>query len=142
MVALTIVAIITTLGVPAMRSYIDNQRIKTTSFELMSTLMYARSEAIKRNANIDVKANAGGWQDGWTVEDAGGDVLREQSQMKSVTIASGSTTITYNREGRLAPGGNVTFSLNVSPDTGDIVKRCINLDLSGRPNAARGGDCP
>src|SRR5438128_1717675 len=78
-ITLTIVAILLSLAVPSFQQLILNQGIKAASFDLYSALEYARSEAIKRNANITLKAGAvtdGAWTTGWRVNDPSNNSLR------------------------------------------------------------------
>lgn len=54
MVAVVVVGILLTLAVPSMRTFIQNMRITTQANEFISDLNFARSEAIKRAANVTV----------------------------------------------------------------------------------------
>lgn len=59
---LTIVIILTTVAVPSMRSIVRNRRLMDATESLNNSLQYARSEAIKRNANVYVSFVTG---DSW-----------------------------------------------------------------------------
>lgn len=138
MVTLSIAAILVTLALPAMSDYLRNQRIKTTAFDLISTLTYARSEAIKRNTDIDVSAKSDDWKNGWRVM-AGATVLRDHPAPKDLSFSASETTISYGKDGRLVTAvGNIT--IDVSPSDTDVCPRIISIDLSGRPNSVK-GDC-
>ena len=149
MVTIAIVAILTTLALPAMRDYFLNQSIKTASFDLMSTLLYARSEAIKRANDVNVTAT-GSWQGGWTVQQAGDTTtLRSQPALNSANITisatpSSSTTVTYGKDGRLSAGAAVVFTIK-SPSSTSISPRCISVSsLSSAPvsTVSTTGTCP
>lgn len=133
MVTIAIAAILASFALPAFNSFILGQRVKTASFELFSTLALARSEAIKRNADVSVSPASGGWQNGWTVTTSG-TTLNRQTAFSGLTITGGSS-ITYNRAGRLSAAAT-PFSISASDSS--VTARCISIDLSGRPNRKTG----
>jgi type IV fimbrial biogenesis protein FimT len=53
-IAMVLVAILTAVGIPAMRNFTLQQRIVTTSQELQLDMAYARSEAITRSDSVSV----------------------------------------------------------------------------------------
>lgn len=59
LIALTIVIILVAVSVPVFNSFIQSYRISASSDQLYYYLQYARSEAIKRSANIYVSFNTG-----------------------------------------------------------------------------------
>lgn len=83
MVAITVVAIFLALAVPAFTSTINRSRLSAATNELVTSLQYARSEAIKRNARVDLCRSAdqvqcGSGTDSWpgwivVVPDGNGD---------------------------------------------------------------------
>lgn len=142
MATLAVFAVVITLAAPSMSELLRNQRVKTASFDLFSSLMYARSEAIKRNANISVTPNGGDWGTGWSISDPNGNVLKSQSALAEVTV-SGGGTVTYTREGRVSGVAGMTLMVQSSASS-TVKARCIQIDLSGRPNikvGATGGSC-
>lgn len=148
MVAVAIIGILLAVGAPAMRDMVKNQRMKTTSLDLYTSLTLARSEAIKRNAStVYVLAAAGGWQNGWSVcFDANGDgdcadtgatppdeVLQVQDAIDgSIILAENgaATTITYSRDGR----ASAAFSFRIRGGTNSVAipMRCVEVDVAGR----------
>jgi type IV fimbrial biogenesis protein FimT len=150
MITLTVIGILVAAGLPSLANLVRDQRIKTATSDVFVSLIYARSEAIKRNdrvvvcaanSTIDGCANSTNWAAGWIVfldTDANGfpstaaDILRKNSPVPNVTLSGTATNATYMRDGRLnAAVGNFTVS---SPDDASITKRCIRMDPSGRPN--------
>ena len=129
MVVLAIVAVMAAAALPNMTQFARNQRVKTASFDVFSTLVTARSEAITRNASVTVTPTGGNWANGWEIA-IGGAVLRKQDAVPSITIA-GPAAITYNGNGRISGASAPTFELS-STGSG-ITVRCITVDLSGRP---------
>ena len=76
MVTLTIAALILSIGVPSFRGVMQNQRMTTSTNELVMSMNLAKSEAIKRVAYVSIcKSNNGvtcgaaavSWNDGWIV---------------------------------------------------------------------------
>jgi len=129
MFVVTIFAVLVSLALPSYNQFVRNQRVKTASFEVFSSLMQARSEAITRNASVTMAPVSGNWANGWTVTDAGGTVLREQQAVAAVTL-TGPTNVIYNGSGRL---GSASGSFELTATGSGITSRCITIDLSGRP---------
>lgn len=132
MIAIAILGIILGIAVPSMQSFILSQRISSASFELNSDLLYARSEATKRNADVLIAASGGAWQNGWTVS-AAGVTLKRRESLRDLAITATSASITFRHTGRL-PIGSVqqTFRLNASPSNASVAERCLILNTSGK----------
>lgn len=143
-VAIAIVAILLAVGVPSLRDMAVSQRVRGGASNLYADLAYARSEAIKRNAQVSVVRASGGWINGWTVQ-AGGNVIRIQGQLNDVTFTGATDgTIVYNPDGRSTFTASTSF--NFSSTTGGAVSmRCVVITPSGRPavltDANRNGNC-
>lgn len=129
MFVVTIFAVLTSLALPSYNQFVRNQRVKTASFDLFSSLVQARSDAITRNVSITLAPVSGNWANGWTVSDAGGTVLRQQQALAAITL-TGPASVVYNSSGRLSSASG-SFELT-APGSG-ITVRCITIDLSGRP---------
>jgi len=54
MVTVVVVSVLSALAVPSMRTFIQNTRITSQANEFMADLNFARSEAVKRAANVTV----------------------------------------------------------------------------------------
>ena len=136
LITITIAGILAATALPAYSSFVANQRIKAASFELMSTLTLARSEALKRNDSVVIAPASGGWQNGWTTK-FNGTLLNDQSALRGVTlITSPAASITYTNSGRLL-AAVTPFELSNSSNS-SIPHRYISIDLSGRPNSKVG----
>ena len=134
LIVMTVLAVLMAAGLPSMAEFVRNQRVKTASFDLFSSLVFARSEAITRNATVKVEPVSGYWTNGWTVKDASGNLLRELSAVPNVTITLSPTTpayIEFRGSGRLNATATPKFELTASGST--VQTRCIKIDLSGRP---------
>jgi type IV fimbrial biogenesis protein FimT len=134
LITVALLAVLITLAAPSFREYTASQRVKTASFDLFSSLMLARSEAIKRNTNIAVTPASGGWQNGWTV-DAGGAQLNQQAAYTGLTFTGPAGAVTFTGTGRLSAAAT---SFQVGSTVSGVTPRCIRIDLSGRPNTKMG----
>ena len=68
MVVIAIAAILGSLGVPAFRDLLLNQRLASASNGFVSALNLARTEAIQRSQRVHVVAlSSGDWSSGWAV---------------------------------------------------------------------------
>ena len=135
---ITIAAILLAFGVTGMRDLILNQRIKTASFDVYSSLTYARSEAITRNKTVTITPTGGTWAGGWSITDADGNTLRTQNALPNITVTCPTCSagvVAYNGMGRLnldSTAAAPAFEITAPGVTGSNV-RCIRVDLSGRP---------
>ncbi len=136
LVTLIIVGILAGLAAPAFTSLVASQNIKTSASMLQSSLLAARSEALKRNTDVIVSPIGGQWASGWTVAvSATGEVLTNNNKASQAVIA-GPSGITYNNAGRVSSGGGGSFKFS-SAATSDI--RCLNIGLSGMPTITISG---
>lgn len=135
----TLMAVMLALGIPSFKDFIIGQRVKTAAFSFANAAVYARSEAIKRNADVSLVAAAGGWKNGWTIT-VGVTTLNQQEPLgDSVLIASKApkvtaTQVTYQSSGRLSAAVD---EIQVSGEAGAHA-RCISFDLSGLPKSRMG----
>jgi type IV fimbrial biogenesis protein FimT len=137
MIVLVILAILAAVAAPSMGAAIRTQRVKTASFNVFSSLLLARSEAVKRNTSVTITPSGGNWANGWTVADANSNTLRNAAGVSNITI-SGPASVTYSGNGRLSPVGTaVQFSLSAS-DVLTMNQRCIKVTSSGSPISNEG----
>jgi len=136
MTVVLVMSIIMGLAVPSIRNFMLNQRVRNASYDLMSSLVLARSEATKRNQDVVVSRVGSSWKDGWTITTAGAsgnDTIMNHDAINDIVINASFSSITYRHTGRLTTGsGTPTFELNVSPAKSGISKRCLSVDLSGK----------
>jgi type IV fimbrial biogenesis protein FimT len=132
LIVITILVVLMGVGLPSFGEFVRNQRVKTASFDVFSTLVQARSEAITRNTTVTIAPVAGAWAKGWSVTytDAGGNVIpiRTQDPIPNITI-DGPASVVYRGSGRL---NGVVDSFELSAAGPTVTKRCISIDLSGR----------
>jgi type IV fimbrial biogenesis protein FimT len=76
MVTVSILAILTTVAIPGFSDLIRNTQAKALANGMVTALQFARSEAVKRNQQVNVcpggviagcTAAPGAWADGWVV---------------------------------------------------------------------------
>lgn len=135
LVVISVAAVLLGIAVPSFKSFVGGQRVKTAAGDFSLALVFARAEAIKRNADVTIKAassGAAGWKDGWTVEDAGNVALSSQSAYSGLVFSGPSSAITYKSTGRL--NSSVT-TMTITGQDGST--RCIAIDLSGLPKSTK-----
>jgi type IV fimbrial biogenesis protein FimT len=75
MITLAIVGTLLTVGVPSLRTFLQNNQLIAATNELLSAIHIARSEAIKQNIAVTVCESSNGsscsatgnWENGWIV---------------------------------------------------------------------------
>jgi type IV fimbrial biogenesis protein FimT len=140
MTAVSVLTVVAAVAAPNLRSFSASQSVKALASDLASDLLLARSEALKRNANVTLTPSGTSWTAGWTVT-SGGTQLSGRGAFTSDTLAlSGApSSITFNQFGRVAaPATTVRITVSASNAAG--VNRCVELDLSGRARA-KGTSC-
>lgn len=106
MIAITVLALLLTLGVPGYTQWIHNTQIRTAAEAAVNGIQTARAEAIRRNANVEVLFNALPGSS-WQVNVAGGANLQTQSGAEGSGSASvavlpaGATRVTFDGLGRV-----------------------------------------
>jgi type IV fimbrial biogenesis protein FimT len=134
-VTIAILAVLASLAAPSMKAFMDSQSVKTPATDLYTSLVLARSEAIKRNSAVDlVPTDVTNWSQGWQVKvQSAGTVIRVQDPVQTVAILpSIAGNLTYGGNGRLVTTAAL-FRVTI-PGNADIRMRCVSVDASGRPN--------
>ena len=130
-VTLVLTGILSVLAMPSYKNLVLNQNVRTAASELQIALMYARSEAIKRAADILVVPVANDWRSGWSVQLADATVVRGQPALHAQLSSIAGSAITYQSDGRVAAApGSIVFKV---AGNNAVTARCVTLDLSGRP---------
>lgn len=138
MVVVVIIAIMASVAVPSFRGFVAGQRVKAAASDLMAAILFARSEAVKRNAVVTISPATGGWSSGWAISTTA-TALASQTAYSGVTITGPANAVAFQVNGRLNVAGT-TFS--VAGSDGNL--RCVAIDLSGLPNNIKStsGSCP
>jgi len=143
MVTLSIMAIMMAIAVPSFRSFVNGQRVKSAATEIMTAVLIARSDAIKRNASVTITpTDAADWAKGWTVT-VGAATLHQQEAIENVsattytnaicTSAGSVPTVVFSNTGRPASASCFKFTADAS-----TTARCVKVDLTGIPSS---GSC-
>ena len=147
MVVVFIIAILATMGFPAMNRMLSTAAVRSAAYDLFADLVYARSEAITRGTSVTITAPGGtNWKGGYTItEAAGGTTLRDVPARTDdrISFTASQNSVTFDRSGRAQNAAAVSFAIMVSGDQDahtvqDHQKRCVKLDPSGRPRSNEG----
>lgn len=146
MLVVAILGILLGIAAPAFSEWVASQRVRDAAGDIHSSLIRARSEAVKRsslrNWPIAVRPvtldGVTSWANGWYIADpdpvfnpdsANPTVFIEKHEGIPNATIEGAGAITFTGVGRLA-GAAVTMKLTV---TGTTSARCITVDTAGRP---------
>lgn len=157
MMTLVILGVLMSIALPSYRQFQASTQVKNATNDLVSMLTFARSEAIKRNANVALELGV----NGWTVavpNAATGTLLLQREAFSGVVMtcktgpgcpAAGVSWpaggISYSNSGRITAAATPSPSIDLS-STADLsdtsaLRRCLSLDLSGMPRTAK-AVCP
>lgn len=147
MITLAVLAILLTIAIPNYQTFVMNSRMASQTNDLVTALSLARSEAVKRAANVTVCASsngtsctAGGWAAGWIVRDAAGTPIRVQQALGGASTLSGGTdvasTITFTASGRTTIPATATVASTTltlcPPSPATVQGRAIQIERTGR----------
>ena len=165
LVVVAIIGILMAVGMPGLRTLMDNQKMKSATFDLVTTVMQARSEAVKygatAGASVSIAASSGsaagtskytnGWcivfssASAWDISAPGGDVMRVNAPVANVvytvhtctTTAPATCVITFGRNGRLTSGLPVKIEV-ANDDPPGSLPRCVTIDAAGNASTKVG----
>ena len=156
MTTLGIAAILLSVAVPGLQSFVLNSRQSSAVNQMVSAIHLARNTAVTRNSQVTVCASDDGascsnvaWSSGWItfadedrdqVLDAGEELLSASDEVARLDIASAQfpAAISYAGNGRvLAPIANgVAGSFSFCDSRGAEKAKVVNIELTGRPTLA------
>lgn len=158
MVVVAIVGIFASIALPSFARLIESNRLNTATNELVSGLLYARSEALKRSSLVTLCPSTdqencnttGEYSKGWIIfldcneNNASGEtvaacgtsdgsngeetLLQVHEGFDSLEIKNTTKKISFQFSGRL--GGNSTF--NINKKGGSVVKKRVRINRVGR----------
>lgn len=156
MVVVALVAVLASMAVPSFRTFLVKRTVQAAADAMITDLRYARSEAIKRSAQVSLCQSSngtscagpgGGWIDGWIVfidgngngaVNAGDEIVRVQQRLTSMgSIASNTPSndrrvFTYQPTG-WAKNANQMFIFTPSGSVPPGSTRVLCISLQGRP---------
>lgn len=131
LLTVVVLAILATIAAPNVTALLLSTRVKGAANDMYSALIFARSEAIKRSANIDIVPISAAWRDGWQLK-AGATILQQQDAYPStLSIVGPAGTISYQRDGRLSGAATALFTIS-APSNATVKTKTVNVDLGGR----------
>lgn len=140
-VVLAVMSLLLAMAAPGLRPLLTAQRVRAAVFDFSADLVLARSEAVKRNARVQVVPHPAGWAEGWsvTVEGMPEHLRRRDSSGNGVAFSGGPARIVFDETGRVvSPVQPVRIDVMPDGDMSSQARRCIGLDPGGRPRAAHG----
>lgn len=111
---LAIAAILASLAMPAMRGMLQQHRLSTTVNDFLAAVTLARSEAVRRSAQVVLLPAGDGWSSGWVVavdrnanlqHDAGDELLYSHAPPAADVAIVGSFTDNSRPYLAYGPGG-------------------------------------
>ena len=164
-VAVTILAILLTTGIPSMTEFVTANRVTAQADKFTRDLNYARSEAVKsglsvficRSANQTSCGNGTNWEQGWIIFrdadsdntlDAGEEIRTSDGLTNAYTLRQGgnfANWIAYQPSGvSIGSGGNPNDTFRVCrPDADTNKARSIDVNAMGRVQVSIGATaCP
>jgi type IV fimbrial biogenesis protein FimT len=161
LVVIALLAVVAVMTAPSMVAWHTRDQVDARARALLSTLSYARSEAVKRGARVTVcrvdaarrclasgqacRAGVADWSCGWAVMvDRIGTpmILRAQAELAAVSIAGTQTNLTFT-----PPAGQLIGSFrsfDIAPHfpsratQGQPWRRCVRIAAGGRPRMTEG----
>ena len=137
MIAIAILAIAVAVAVPSFQALRANYRVRSAADALATSVMYARSEAIKRNTAIEISSRSDGWQAGWTVSVVSGADLREVTLEGLVVDGFSDDSFVIGRDGRIGE----TYTATVCDENELATSRIVTISFSGLTRVAQGERC-
>ncbi|WP_074302333.1 GspH/FimT family pseudopilin [Paraburkholderia sp. GAS38] len=161
LVVVAVLAVTAVMATPSLVAWRMRDQVDARARALLSTLSYARSEAVRRGVRVTVcrvdaarhclasgqacRVGVADWSCGWAVMvERGGmsTVLRAQTELAAVSIAGTQTNLTFT-----PPAGQLIGSFrsfDIAPHVpsqvtrGEPWRRCIRIAAGGRPRIADG----
>ena len=140
-IVIAIVAVAAALALPDLSNLLVNQRLRSAGTDLMSSLIVARSEAIKRNGPVEVRPASGAdWTQGWVVKaTASNEQLDKKNPLgPSVDVSFAPASIVYQHNGRLTSAAPNKVQFKDSRTGSTLSPRCLVIDPSGLPKLTVG----
>lgn len=133
MVTIAVATILLAAAAPSFQKLVAAQRMRAASYELLSHLVLARSEALKRSAPVEVRPLTGGWRAGWQVIATGvAEPLARHDGIGDVQVTTAPASVVFDLNGRVA---DAVDTVRIGLSDGATRARCISLDPMGRPRA-------
>jgi len=145
MITLSIAVILASIGIPSFAGILKSSRMTTTANDFLTSVNYARSEAVTRNVDISIVSLNGNddWKDGWNVViDATGEILKVHDALPNGFTLNGNLggEVVYIPTGLMSDttGG----SIFVCADSDAATSRAVVINNVGRARVnSTAGQC-
>ena len=155
-ITIALIGIVTALALPGMRAFSQNDRLTTNINTMIGHLAYARSEAVKRSAQVSIcvssdtaNCTGGNWEDGWIVfldanpvgvVGVGDEILRANQALDHGNYFNSSygNQVTYDNRGFVTATGSFLLCDARSGDFG----KTITISNTGRVRFEDDSTCP
>lgn len=135
LITLAVVSVIAGASAPAFKGMIDRNTLRKVSSDFVISLLYARSEAVKRNMEVSVAPTGGDWSMGWYVfVNDTKKILRNFDATKNI-VAKGPTVIVFSASGRTEVNENNQLKLLL-----DDRLRCVYVSVTGQSTVLNDND--
>jgi len=143
MVTLAVAAIVLSVAVPGMRSFVQNNKAASQSNKLLGSLNFARSKAVHFGRTVTLCSStdtatcsgSNNWATGWVLLDPSNAVVQSWESLSGTsTLTATASSITYNGLG--GAGAATTFTL-VIPDCNGDLGRTVSLTTTGRAEVTK-----
>jgi len=126
MVVIGIVGILSAIAIPSYFQWLPRHQVGNAARTVMSTLEFARINAVKTNADVTVNFD---WANERLTVDSGGTTLRTRQMPNDVDLQDINlgSPVTFNGHGFSSDSGQV----RVENSKNDTLRRDINLTLGG-----------
>lgn len=140
-ITITVLAILITMGIPAIQELIKNNRVTSQTNELVALVNLARNESIRRNRCIVVEltSTADGWNGVVKDTDTDPDVepctptdTLRTADYESVLLATGTDDFAFNNRGYVDGFTKVDLALEHTNCSGDRQRREITILPTGQ----------
>lgn len=161
MVVVAVAALLQSLAVPAFRGFVNSMRLTVAVNSLFTSLLLARSEAIKRNGRAvvcksvtgEACVTSGNWEQGWIVfhdannnawRDAGEAIVSHQQATPGPILLTGNAPlvsyVSYNSMGQTAYASGAfqagTLTVCVASSESQEARQIV-ISSAGRPRTVR-----
>ncbi len=165
LITIAVAAVLAAIGAPAMGVFLKNNRLRNTSFEVLASLNYARSEAVTRKrpvvicrsadpvaVNPTCQTGGGNWSAGWLVfvsadgnltydVGAGDQLIRRVAQVSETVDVAGNATaanaLRFLADGTTDTAG-ASAALYVCDERGTSFGREVDIAPHGRARILSG----
>ncbi len=145
MTVIGVAAILAAVAAPSFSTFIDNQRLRNASFDLVTDLLQARNEALSRQRVVvmsPASLSGSDWSGGWSLnlDTAAGEVLTSRTGLSSRLLFSGGPgSLQFRSDGRIATANPISITVKyASPAPANVSPSCIRIDATGRARADKG----